>query len=313
MTHGFPPWLRCLIGVIAAIVFHGSAAWAQKELSIVALVNDKPISAYDVLQRLRFVSATSGTQPTEAMRKKVLNDLVNESLQVQEAKKMNIAIGKDAIDSALNKIAKRNGMTGEQMGKALAQLGINDATFRDRMTAILSWRQVIRQKFSRQVRVSATQIERAMKDQVSGQVEKTEFQLQRVSLKVPHGADQRTITSRLVEAEQLRRKFNSCKSISDLVKNIDDASVQSLGRKTADQIAQPSRALILNASTGQLTPASITAASVELYAVCGRRAIKGGDPQKRRAVENKLRQQEFGRVSQSYLRDLRQDAYIEYR
>ena len=59
---------------------------AQSELSIVALVNDQPISAYDVVQRVRFMSATTRKPPSEALRKKAIDDLINESLQLQEAK-----------------------------------------------------------------------------------------------------------------------------------------------------------------------------------------------------------------------------------
>jgi peptidyl-prolyl cis-trans isomerase SurA len=302
-----------LAALMVLAVLSASPLRAQGELSIVALVNDQPISAYDVMQRLRFVSVTSRQKPTEAMRKKVIDSLINENLQLQEAKKKNIAVTDAQVNKAIDNIAKGNGMTGDQMIQALGQLGVNSATFKNRIKATMAWQQVVRRKFSRQIRVSETQVQKAMGGKSGGGVDKTEFELQRVRLKVPSGAGQAAITARLAEAEDLRKKFESCKSISSLVGRFQNATVQSLGTKTADQIKQPSRAFLLNASMGQMTPATVTSSGVELIAVCNKRAVKGKEPDKRKTVENKLRQQEFGRMSNSFIRDLRQDAYIEIR
>ena len=52
--------------------------------------------------------------------------------------------------------------------------------------------------------------------------------------------------------------------------------------------------------------------AIELYAVCGKREIKG-DPQQREQTEHKLLQQEMEIRAERLLRDLRQDAFIEYR
>ncbi|MCJ7787283.1 MAG: hypothetical protein MUP20_00995, partial [Methyloceanibacter sp.] len=43
---------------------------AQTEQSIVVLVNDDPISAYDIEQRERFLAVTAHEQPGAALKKK---------------------------------------------------------------------------------------------------------------------------------------------------------------------------------------------------------------------------------------------------
>jgi len=305
--------LARLFALLTALVWLGVApAVAQSELSIVALVNDEPISAYDVMQRMRFVSVTTRKQPSAAMRKTVIDDLINEHLQLQEAKKQNITVTDDEVNKALGNIAKGNNMTADQMVQALAKLGISAGTFKNRLKAMIAWQQVVQRKFASKVQVTESDVEKAL-GVGEAKIEKTEFELRRVRLKVPSGAGQSAFTARLAEAERLRAKFETCDSISDLVGRLGNASVQSLGKKTADQIEQPARAYLLNASTGQMTPATVTSSGVELFAVCGKQAAKGGDPTKRKAVENKLRQQEFVRMSSRFIRDLRQDAYIEIR
>jgi peptidyl-prolyl cis-trans isomerase SurA len=49
-----------------------------------------------------------------------------------------------------------------------------------------------------------------------------------------------------------------------------------------------------------------------VFAVCGRRAV-GVDDKQREKAEGELAQKEFEIVAKRYLRDLRQDAHIEYR
>jgi hypothetical protein len=57
----------------------------------------------------------------------------------------------------------------------------------------------------------------------------------------------------------------------------------------------------------------LTSKTVELYAVCDRGTVVEDKEKKRQAIEAKLRQQEFMTFANRYLRDLRQESYIEYR
>ncbi len=58
--------------------------------SVAALVNDDPISSYDLRQRMRLLVATSGVQPTEdnlpQIEREALRGLVDERLEMQEVK-----------------------------------------------------------------------------------------------------------------------------------------------------------------------------------------------------------------------------------
>jgi peptidyl-prolyl cis-trans isomerase SurA len=68
----------------------------------------------------------------------------------------------------------------------------------------------------------------------------------------------------------------------------------------------------MHAKMGQMTPPAITASAVEMYAVCGKRSVKGDD-KTREETERKLLNEEMSIRAQRLLRDLRQDAFIEYR
>ena len=82
-------------------------------------------------------------------------------------------------------------------------------------------------------------------------------------------------------------------------------------QKTAS-LAQPARLLVMNAKVGQMTPPTISAAAVEMYAVCGKRSFRGDDTA-RAETQRKLMNQEMTLRAERLLRDIRQEAFIEYR
>jgi len=292
-------------------------ALAQSEEKIEILVNDTPISGYDIAQRLRLMTVTTRQKPTAALRKKAVEELISESIQLQEARKNGVTVPAEDIDRALDRLGKQNNMTGQKLIAALQQLGVNSYTMRQRVEAQLAWQRFIRGKFRSQVSVGNSQIDKALSDQKpeegqNSEPEKTELQLRRIRLELPGSPSQKKIAARLVEAEQLRSRITKCEQIEDAVRRFSDASVKDIGRKKAENYTQPSRAFLLAAKTGYLTPANITASGVELYAVCGRRSVRTNDIQ-RQKVQAQLLGQEYGILALRHLRDLRQEAYVEHR
>ncbi len=285
---------------------------ATADQMIVALVNDEPISAYDVSQRTRFMAMTSGQKPTAALRKKIIKELIEEKLKLQEAKKLGVSVTEERITQTLEGIAKRNKMPLNKLVGGLKQAGVNVRTFRDRIKVALVWRQVVQRKFRHQVSVSATQVDEALTTVEGEGQATTEFQLRRVRLELGEEPDQETIATRLVEAEALRSRFRSCEKIEDVIKGVRKASIKSVGRKRTEQLPQPSRALLMKAKAGQMTPPNLTPTGVELFAVCSRKQIKT-DAKKRQAVEQKMQAEEYNRLAKRYFQDLRRDAFIEHR
>ena len=89
-------------------------ALSQSEQRIAAVVNDEVISARDLRQRIRLVLFSSGIEDTTDARRRVarqvLRRLIDERLQLQEAKKRNIAVSDDEIRQSVSEVEKRNGM-----------------------------------------------------------------------------------------------------------------------------------------------------------------------------------------------------------
>jgi hypothetical protein len=135
------------------------------------------------------------------------------------------------------------------------------------------------------------------------------LQLRQIKYALPAGADQRVIAGQLAAAESMRARFKSC---TDLANGVQGANVTSLQDYKTASLAQPARLLVTNAKVGQMTPPTITQAAVELYAVCGKRSAVG-DSNAREKAQRQLMSQEMALRAERLLRDVRAEAFIEYR
>jgi peptidyl-prolyl cis-trans isomerase SurA len=310
-------WLGAnVLVVIAALLALPNHPIAQVEQSIVVLVNDDPISAYDIEQRERFLAVTAHEQPGPALKKKATDMLIDERLQLQQGKKLGITPDDADVNRILGDMATKNNLTTEGLASALGQMGVNIRTLKDRIRSQTVWQDVVRRQFRREVTIGDIDVDKALAAggegaQAEGASEATALQLRQIKFEVS-GSDQRTLASKIAEAEALRARFESCNNVGDLTKGIKGASIKVLADQQPGGLAQPARLLVMNAKVGQITPPTISANGVELYAVCGKRSVKG-NAQQREQTEHKLVQQEMEIRAERLLRDLRQDAFIEYR
>ena len=305
------------IAVLAALagLFGSTApAWAQAEQSIVVLVNDDPITVYDVEQRQRFLAVTTQEQPSPALKKKATDMLIEERLQIQQGRKLGITADDQDVTKVLGGMAQNNKMSAEQLAAALGQMGVNIKTLRDRIRAQVVWQDVVRKKFRRDVSIDQTEVDKALGG--AGEAEKpreeTTLQLRQVKYEIPTDADQASIAKQLAAVEAVRAKVQTCSNLSSLTKDMKGFKIKTLQDQLPGSLGQPMRTLVMNAKIGQMTPPTLSGSAIEAYAVCGKHAVKG-DPEKRQQTELKLVEEELGIRAEGLLRDMRQDAFIEYR
>jgi peptidyl-prolyl cis-trans isomerase SurA len=306
--------VSAVLAVLAGLIGLPCVAQAQTEQSIVVLVNDDPITLYDVEQRQRFLAVTTQEQPSPALKKKATDMLIEERLQIQQGRKLGITPDEDEVNKVLASMAQNNNMSPDQLAAALGQMGVNIKTLRDRIRSQVVWQNVVRKKFRRDVSIGEADVDKALTDagDQGKPKEETTLQLRQVRYEIPTDADQGTIAKQLAAIEAVRAKVQTCSNVSTLTKDIKGFKVKTLQDQLPGSLGQPMRTLVMNAKVGQMTPPTLSGSAIEAYAVCGKHAVKG-DPEKRQQAQVKLMEQELGIRAEGLLRDMRQDAFIEYR
>jgi peptidyl-prolyl cis-trans isomerase SurA len=290
----------------------GAGFVLTQELSIKVLVNDDPISDYDISQRERFLALTTQEQPGPELKKKSTDLLIDERLQMQEGRKLGVTPDEDEVSKILADMASKNNLDVQGLSTALSGAGVNVKTLKDRIRAQLVWQSVVSRKFRHMVQIGDVDVDRALSESSEGgDGAEATLQLRQVSFALPSNADQRTIAAKVAEAEALRARFNNCSNITDLARG-DAVTVKSLPDHQTSALTQPARLLVQNAKIGQMTPPALSPSGVELYAVCGKRTTPG-DANLREQTQRKLMNEEMLIHAEKLLRDLRQDAFVEYR
>ncbi|MGE0630124.1 MAG: hypothetical protein AB7O43_20190 [Hyphomicrobiaceae bacterium] len=276
---------------------------------IIAMIKAKQAVFVKQLQQRAVESARASVVP--AARKKAREELIDEAIKRQAAKREGVSSDKAAVDAMIKQMASQNKMTAPQFADHFNKMGIDFATFRARFATQQAWVEVVRKKYGYLVNPNNRDIDRLLQGDSAGE-DRIELQVQRVLIPLPSKLDQRAMAQHVAEAERLQRQFRDCRTTATLASKVDGARFEKLGTRPIASFGEPTRTLLASAKENEMIPPNITDGGIELLAVCNKNVIKASEAQ-RKEKANELRQQEFDRISRKYLRDLRAEAYIEER
>ena len=277
---------------------------------IIAIFEQRKKDFAQSMQKQAVESARAAVLP--GLRKQALEELIEERLKLQEAKRLNVVTSDEDADRIIKNIADRNKMTIAQFGDHLRGMGADISSMRSRFKANMSWQDVIRRRFGHQISITEREIDKAVASAPTGGEDQVELKVHRITLPVAGKLEQKLVAQRLQEADQARAKFTSCKDTGSIAAGLTGSRFEDLGARKPSTLPEPTRTLLLNAHDGDMLPATLGQGGVELWAVCGRSVVKA-DEAKREAVQSDLRQKEFEVIAKKHLKDLRQDASIEFR
>jgi peptidyl-prolyl cis-trans isomerase SurA len=131
--------------------------------SVGAVVNSEVVTDYELRQRLALYAATSGVtltpETTKKLRTQILDQLVGERLQIQEAKRKNISISTPEIDKAIDRITNDNHLSMDQLKDMLAKHGVSISALRAQIAAQVLWQKVVEDEFQDRITISDADID----------------------------------------------------------------------------------------------------------------------------------------------------------
>jgi peptidyl-prolyl cis-trans isomerase SurA len=131
--------------------------------SVGAVVNSDVVTDYELRQRVALYASTSGVQLTPQITRKIraqiLDQLVAEHLQIQEAKRKNLSISSPEIDKAIDRIVTDNHLTLPQLKDMLVRNGVAFGTLRSQIAAQILWQKVVEDEFQDRISISDADID----------------------------------------------------------------------------------------------------------------------------------------------------------
>jgi peptidyl-prolyl cis-trans isomerase SurA len=130
---------------------------------IAAVVNEDVISAYELNQRVLLVLVTSRVQDTpenrRRLRQQILRNMIDEQLQLQEAKRLNIRVSDEDVDKLLAGLNAQNKLPPGSLERVLQQRNVDVNVLRAKLRADEAWQRVIRNKLRQQVFISDEEVD----------------------------------------------------------------------------------------------------------------------------------------------------------
>jgi peptidyl-prolyl cis-trans isomerase SurA len=133
---------------------------------IIAVVNDELISSYDLRQRMLLLIVTSGVQVTEqnyeAFQQQALRSLIDERLELQEAKRWELTVDEEEITEEITRMAAQSNLSYDQLVAELQRAGVDPQTLRSQIRAETGWQRLVGGRFNSKARVGKDQVDSYM-------------------------------------------------------------------------------------------------------------------------------------------------------
>lgn len=297
----FRPLALCLFMLVAVVPVRSAFA-----VTIEVVVNEVPITSYDIQQRVALMRVSGQTPSTAA----ATQQLVDEVIQIGEALRLGVTVNQSQIDAAFANIADQVGMGVRQFEGALREAGVEPDTLKRQIQAQIYWSILIQARLQTNPGVNQQQVTDALLAQGAGGQTVREYQMQQIIFVVPEGSTNAYVNQRRREANSFRQRFTGCENTLAQAQNLRDVTVRDIGRDTG-VLTQTQRQEVESTQAGRTTSPEQTGRGIELIAVCSITEVAANE-QVRTDLQNQLLIDLGEQIGQEYLAELRERAIIIY-
>jgi len=222
-----------------------------------AMVNGTIITGTDVDQRVALIiSANDGAAPSaeelQRLRLQVFRSLIDETLQIQEAMALEMAVTPEEVEETYNRVATQQQRSVEELEAYLISIGSSPASLKRRIEGELAWNNLLRRNVSPFVNVSAGEVNELYERTVAARGT-AEYRVGEIYLSAtPENRDAVADNARRI-VEQLRQGGNFIAFARQFSEASTAAVGGDLGWIRLEQLQNP----VLEAAAAQLSPGQL--------------------------------------------------------
>lgn len=174
-----------------------------------AVVNGDIITGTDVDQRLALILAANegkvSPEEKERLRLQVLRNLIDETLQIQEAKASDITIDDDEVNQTYARVAQQNfNQNIQAMDAYLAKIGSSPASLKRQIRGELAWQRLLRRNVQPFINVSDEEVKEVL-DRMQKEKGTEEYRIGEIYLAATPDSKQQVFDNAKRIVDQLRQ------------------------------------------------------------------------------------------------------------
>jgi len=207
--------LTRLLIFVTLVVFSVSTAYGKvKPLDqVLVIVDDDIVMESELHSRIRSISARLAAQgtrlpPQDVMEKRVLDQLILESIQLQMAERTGLRISDNQLNETMQNIAKRNGLTLDQFQEQIKSEGVTYSEARDQIRRELLISRIQQRQVDRKVRVTDKEIETFLESSEGKKRTASEYYLGHILISITDPANPVVVDAAKARAESIIAELN---------------------------------------------------------------------------------------------------------
>jgi peptidyl-prolyl cis-trans isomerase SurA len=197
---------------------------------VIAVVNDDMISNYDLEKRVGLVLAATGNKQVppeqiQALQGQALQMLIDEKLELQEAKNYKVPTPDDEVEETFARIGQQYNFSPAQFKTYLESLGTTKEALTHQIRAELAWSSLVRGKLRQQITISDEEVETVLK-RLQESIGQNEYHLSEIFLIADTPDQAKTV---LKTARQLVSQLKSGAAFSQVAHQFSAAATAGVG------------------------------------------------------------------------------------
>ena len=252
----------CLVSVAAPAQTRAATAPNTADY-IVAVVNQELVTNAELqarLARIRDDAARSKTPlpPPAELRKQVLEALIDERVQVTNARETGPKVDEAELDRAVGNVAIQNQMTMAQLRARLQQQGIAYGTFRSNVKDQILIERVREREVNSRIRVGNDEVDALLDQRRTASGAAAQLNVAQVLVTVPEGANADQTAERRTRAEGALARIKAGEAFETVAREISEDGNKAqggvIGLRPADRLPDVFVDVVRSLKAGEVAP-----------------------------------------------------------
>ena len=192
-------------------------------IKIIAIVNDEPITATDLYERIQLTIISSNlpndNKTRQSLSGQILQTLINEKLQEQEATRLNIRISEEEINRSIKNIEINNNLSEGQLLNTLTSRGVPKNALKNNLKANIINEKLLQKIIRPKIIINNDEVNNEYKNLILNEG-KTEFKLSEILLNYNNISSKEET---LIIAKEIRKQILENQNFEEVATQINNS------------------------------------------------------------------------------------------
>jgi len=314
--------LKLLILIALVIMIHSGSQATILLDRVVAVVNQEVITWSDLYKAMEFEASDKMRGLKDEEKRKIfkenegifLEGLIDMRLQLQAARQFGIDATPEDVNDAIADIKKKYSIDDRTLMESLKKEGFTLDEYKKKLTEQIILSRVVSQQVKNKVVVSETDIEKYIAENKDLLTDGAAYKIRQIFFKKPGSSiDKKAVEEK---ADKIIQKLKTGEDFSSLAQEYSEDP----SRKTGGDLGFVKKRYMAKEFINVISQMRVGDVSQPFWTDRGLHIIKleerserQGEAELKETIRNKLMEKQFSEKYKSWLRGLRENAYIEIR